>query len=95
MKAEINKKLKAEIGRIPAPEWWALAPAGERRFLGGLARMMRSAKRSRSPDVARAAVKWGPTLGCFIKVRLMAEQRKADRRLEAEAGGGGNARDEG
>ncbi len=53
------------------PDWWGVVPAGERKFLGGLARMMRSAKRSKSPDVARAAVKWERALGCFIKVRLM------------------------
>jgi hypothetical protein len=54
LKAEI---LKAEMGRIAAPEWCALAPVGERRFLSGLARMMQSARRSKSPNVARAAVK--------------------------------------
>ena len=55
------------------PGWWAVAPVGERRFLGGLARMMRSAKRSKLPDVTQAAVKWERALGCFIKVRLIRE----------------------
>ena len=81
------EKQKAESGKqkwgIPAaPEWWMIAPVGERRFLVGLARMMRSAKRSKSPDVARAAVKWERALGCFIKVRLIAERQKAERRME-------------
>ncbi len=67
-KAESRKQ---KWGIPAAPEWWAMAPLGERRFLGGLARMMRSARRSKSPDVARAAVKWERALGCFIKVRLI------------------------
>jgi len=79
LKAEM---LKAEIGRVAAPEWCALAPVGERRFLSVLARMMRSARRSKSPDVARAAVKWERALGCFIKVRLIGERQKAERRME-------------
>ena len=78
MNSSTQKTLKAEIGRIAAPEWWTLAPVGERRFLGGLARMMRSARRSKSPEVARAAVKWERALGCFIKVRLITEKQKAE-----------------
>jgi hypothetical protein len=70
----------AEMRGSGMPEWWAVAPAGERRFLGGLARMMRSAKGSKSPDVAQAASKWERALGCFIKVRLMGERRRAARR---------------
>ena len=70
------------ITQIPAPEWWALAPLDERRFLGGLARMMRSARRSKSLDVARAAVKWERALGCFIKVRLITERHKAECRMK-------------
>ena len=70
----------SRITPIAAPEWWTSAPDGERRFLVGLARMMRSAKRSKSPDVARAAVKWERALGCFIKVRLLAEKQKAESR---------------
>jgi hypothetical protein len=72
----------SRITQIASPEWWTMAPVGERRFLGGLARMMRSAKRSKSPDVARAAVKWERALGCFIKVRLIGERQKAERRME-------------
>ena len=68
------------ITQIAAPEWWTMAPVGERRFLGGLARMMRSPRRSKSPDVARAAVKWERALGCFIKVRLITEKQKAESR---------------
>ncbi len=62
------------------PEWWTVAPVGERRFLGSLARMMRSAKRSKSPDVAQAATKWERALGCFIRVRLMGEKRRRVRK---------------
>lgn len=57
------------------PEWWAAAPAGERRFLRGLARVLRGARQSRSPEVAQAAAKWERALKCFIKVRLMHERR--------------------
>ena len=81
----VPRSSTAEGGRITqiaSPEWWTIAPVGERRFLVGLARMMRSAKRSKSPDVARAAVKWERALGCFIKVRLIGERQKAERRME-------------
>jgi hypothetical protein len=70
----------AEIRVSKMPEWWTVAPVGERRFLGSLARMMRSAKRSKSRDVAQAAVKWERALGCFIRVRLMGERRRGARR---------------
>ena len=70
----------SRITQIAAPEWCALAPVGERRFLSGLARMLHSARRSKSPDVARAAVKWERALGCFIKVRLITEKQKAESR---------------
>ena len=86
------EKQKAESGKqkwgtSAAPEWWAMAPTGERRFLDGLARMMRSARRSKLPDVARAAVKWERALGCFIKVRLITEKQKAEsRKLKWERG---------
>jgi hypothetical protein len=101
MNSSTQKTLKPEIGKaslpithhasritqIAAPEWWTMAPVGERRFLGGLARMMRSARRSKSPDVARAAVKWERALGCFIKVRLITEKQKAEsRKLKWERG---------
>jgi hypothetical protein len=71
----------AEIRGFEMPEWWTVAPVGERRFLGSLARMMRSAKRSRSRDVAQAATKWERALGCFIKVRLMGERRRRSGRM--------------
>ena len=82
MNSITQKTLETQIGRIAVPDWWAMAPVGERRFLGGLARMMRSAKRSKSPDVARAAVKWERALGCFIKVRLIGETQKAECRMK-------------
>jgi len=80
MNSTTQKTLKTEMGRIAAPEWWMMAPVGERRFLGGLARMMRCARRSQSPEVARAAVKWERALGCFIQVRLITEKQKAESR---------------
>jgi hypothetical protein len=43
--------------------------------------MMRSARRSKSPAVAQAAVKWERALVCFIKVRLIAERQKLERRM--------------
>jgi hypothetical protein len=96
MNSITQKTLKTEIGKaslpithhasritqIAAPEWWTMAPVGERRFLGGLAWMMRSARRSKSPDVARAAVKWERALGCFIKVRLIWENQRAESRKQ-------------
>ena len=85
----------AEIRVYSVPEWWAAAPVGERRFLGGLARMMRSAKRSKSPDVARAAVKWERGIGCFIKVRLVEERRRAEARGQRSEVGGRRAEDGG
>ena len=78
MNSNTQRTLKAEVGRAAAPEWWTMAPVSERRFLGGLARMMRTARRSKSPEMARAALKWERALGCFIKVRLMGERRKAE-----------------
>jgi hypothetical protein len=88
LKTEIGKaslpitQHASRITQIAAPEWWALRPVGERRFLAGLARMMRSARRSKSPEVARAAAKWERALGCFIKVRLITERQKAECRMK-------------
>ena len=66
-----------------------MAPVGERRFLDGLARMMRSARRSKSPGVAQErAVKWERALACFIKVRLITEKLKAEM-LKTEMGAQG------
>ena len=80
------QKQKAESGKQKwgtpaASELWAMAPVGARRFLDGLARMMRSGRRSKSPGVAQAALKWERALACFIKVRLIAERQKVERRM--------------
>jgi hypothetical protein len=80
-----TEMLKGEIEPIAVPEWWAVVPVGERKFLRELVRMMRSAKRSRSPEVAQAASKWAGTLGCFIKVRLVREKGKAEGRKRKSA----------
>jgi len=75
-----TEMLKAEIGRIAAPEWWTALPEGEKTLLRAVGRMLRGAKRSRLPEVARAAAKWERALGCFIKVRLITEKQKAESR---------------
>jgi hypothetical protein len=62
------------------PEWWAAIPEGEKTLLHAIARMLRSAKRSQLQEVARAAAKWERGIGCFVKVRLITEKRKAESR---------------
>ena len=62
------------------PEWWAAVPEGEKTLLHTIARMLRSAKRSELQEVARAAAKWERGIGCFVKVRLIAEYRKRRKR---------------
>ncbi len=75
-------KQKAEIGNENAePEWWAGVPDGERRLICAVARLLRSAKRSQVREVAWAAAKWERRIGCFIRVRLIDEQRKAEGRM--------------
>jgi hypothetical protein len=52
------------------------------------------AKRSQAPELAQAAVKWERSIGCFIKVRLIAEGRRAERRqpqIDAARQGRGSA----
>jgi hypothetical protein len=61
-------------GGIDPPEWWTRLPAGERALIRAVLRMLRSARRSRVREVARAAVKWERGINCFIKVRLMNER---------------------
>jgi hypothetical protein len=60
-----------EKQKSAAPDWWMAVPAGERALLRAIARMLRSAKCSQLPEVARAAAKWERGIGCFVKVRLM------------------------
>jgi hypothetical protein len=98
MKNEKANETKAESGKqrsevecqradVRRLEWWeALAP-GERRFLCNVMRMIRAAKQSHLPEVAHAAAKWEITLACFIRVRLVVENRKAvSRKLKVRAG---------
>jgi hypothetical protein len=69
------------------PEWWAAIPEGEKTLLHAVARMLRSAKRSELQEVARAAAKWERGIGCFVKVRLITENRKAEsRKLKWDSG---------
>jgi hypothetical protein len=81
---EEGRRKNAELERLPAvaavPEWWATIPEGEKSLLHAIARMLRSAKRSELHEVARAAAKWERGIGCFIKVRLIGERRKAESR---------------
>ncbi len=97
---EEGKRKNAEAERLPAvavvPEWWARVPAGERAVIHGIARMLRSAKQSELQEVARAASKWERGIVCFVKVRLIAEKRKADsRKLKWGLGDSGRVRIEG
>jgi hypothetical protein len=69
-KPEIQTK-KALNGR----DWWGALPEGERRLIVAIAQMLRSAKRSESREVARAARKWESGIGFFIKARLMNARR--------------------
>jgi hypothetical protein len=79
-----GKMQNAEVQHLPAvaviPEWWAGIPEGEKALLHTIARMLRSAKRSELQEVARAAAKWERGIGCFIKVRLIGEHRRAESR---------------
>ena len=89
MNSITQKTLKTEIGkaslpithhasritRLAVPEWWTALPEGEKTLLRAIGRMLRSAKRSRLPEVARAAAKWERGIGCFVKVRLMHARR--------------------
>jgi hypothetical protein len=91
MNIQIRPETNAEAGRRNAelerpprvavvPEWWAGVPEGEKTLLHTIARMLRSAKRSELQEVARAAAKWERGIGCFVKVRLIAEYRKRRKR---------------
>jgi hypothetical protein len=76
-------RIKGHLQQVKGPgipEWWAAIPEGEKTLLHAIARMLRSAKRSELHEVARAATKWERGIGCFVKVRLMTENRKAESR---------------
>lgn len=88
----ISIRAKSEVGRqkleVRVPEWWQAVPAEEKQVLRNFTRMMGGMKQSRRARVARAAAKWDRRLRCFIKVRLIAEQQRAERRNRKWAGGG-------
>jgi hypothetical protein len=65
---------------IDPPAWWTRLPMGERALIRAVMRMLRSARRSRVREVARAAVKWERGICCFIKVRLIGESQRAGSR---------------
>jgi hypothetical protein len=62
------------------PEWWTRLAWEERALIRAVFRLLGRAKRSEAPELAQAAVKWERSLGCFIKVRLITEGRRAERR---------------
>jgi len=77
--------VKAEMERQEAkniPEWWTVVPDGERRVIQAMMGLLRCAKHSKRNDVAWAGRKWGLTIGCFIKTRLIAENGRAARRRQ-------------
>lgn len=69
---------KEEVRRL---EWWDDLTPGEKKLICNLMRMLRGAKHSQIQEVARAAAKWERGIGCFIKVRLLAEGHQRHRRL--------------
>ena len=81
---EEGRRKNAELERLPTAavvsEWWAAIPEGEKTLLHAIARLLRSAKRSELQEVARAAAKWERGIGCFVKVRLIAEYRRRRKR---------------
>ena len=93
MNIQIRPETNAEAGRGNAelerpprvtvvPEWWAAVPEGEKTLLHTIARMLRSAKHSELNEVARAAAKWERGIGCFVKMRLIAECRRKNRKWQ-------------
>ena len=86
MNIQIRPETNAEAEPPPTvagiPEWWAAVPEGEKTLLHTIARMLRSAKRSELHEVARAAAKWERGIGCFVKMRLIAECRRKKRKWQ-------------
>ena len=62
------------------PQWWRDLPEEEKEVIRNLVRGLRVLKRSKSPQVARAARKWDHRLSCFIRFRLIGEARSAGKR---------------
>ena len=52
-------------------------PSGEKALIRAVFRLLGRARQSQARELALAAVKWERSLGCFIKVRLMTESRRA------------------
>jgi len=82
MRIQIREEAGIRRATPEIPEWWATIPEGEKMLLHAIARLLRSAKRSQLQEVARAAAKWERGIGCFVKVRLMWEKRKAENRKQ-------------
>ena len=87
MKKQRAENRSQKWGISAAPGWWVAVPEGERALLHAIARMLRSARRSQLPEVARAAAKWERGIGCFVKVRLIGEEHRTEsRKQKAEMG---------
>ncbi len=82
-----TSEARSQKGEV-RPDWWVALPAGERSVIRAVAVALREAKASGSLEMARAAAKWERALGCFIKVRLVAEKQKAERRNQRTEDGG-------
>ena len=61
-------------------QWWSSLPQGEKAVLRSVMDALKGARGCQVVEVARAARKWTPTIGCFIKVRLMHRRKAGGRR---------------
>lgn len=68
----------SEVAQVPC--WWQVLPNEEKEVIRDALRAFQGLKRSRSPEVAKAAGKWERSIKCFIKCRLVGENRKAESR---------------
>ena len=57
-------------------------------MLREVAKLLREAKASESREMARAGAKWERVLGFFVKMRLITEKQKAERRGMKARGAG-------
>ena len=55
---------------------WHELPAAERLVLNAVLRLLKAARRSKSPEIARAALKWERSLSFFLRLRLTNERRR-------------------
>ena len=72
---KLKNEIRSQKPEVRNFEWWESLTSGEQKLICSLMRMLRGAKRSQLADVARAAAKWERGIGCFIKVRLMNDNK--------------------